>query len=103
MEGVCNLLRGKGLRVVQRLKGDILGVQVVADPLGYRHIPLLQNELRPFPKEGHGNRSARNSPKSIRVEVTARGKIDVVVFCFVIFVNFRKTLWTLGKLDCETR
>jgi len=46
MEGVRNFLGGKGLSVVKRLVGDILGVQVVADPLGYGHIPLLQNELR---------------------------------------------------------
>jgi hypothetical protein len=51
MEGMRNLLCGKSLRVVKRLVGDILGVQVVADPLGYGHIPLLAIRITTLPKK----------------------------------------------------
>jgi hypothetical protein len=50
MQGMRNLLRGKGLGVVKRLVGDILGFQKVADPLGYSHIPLPAIPLTTVPK-----------------------------------------------------
>ena len=36
-----NFLSSKGLRVVNCLILDIVGIQEVADPLGYSHGPLL--------------------------------------------------------------
>ena len=101
MEGMRNLLCGKGLRVVKRLVGDILGVQIVADPLGYGHLPLLQNELRPFPTRNAGQSPCQKRLNSVgrarqpQESIRSRGPL----FCDVCqFLRKSYEAWRLSAL-----
>jgi hypothetical protein len=90
MQRVSNLLSRKGLRMVKYLVGDILGVQVVAYPLGYGHVPLLSRRITTLPSGLRRNHIARIELIAQMESLSWFRKKSEVVLCFVMFVKSGK-------------